>query len=511
VSAAGAPALPPEPGGPSGPALALIGGRAATAPHWSARLARNLGWNAASELAARGSSLWLAFACARALPVEAFGRFSFALALTQYAWLAGDTLASAGYATREVARLRAVDPPGAQRLENRILAWRLGAAAALSVAMALALWLVPMPAELRGAIAGASLFFIPYAAFPDWALRAREDFRTLALANLVAGLGLVAGGLLWLPHRPTAGAATALWSASFALAAAVALARLLPRGAFARRGSWRPGGTHARRSLVFALGAIGGIGCAQAPMLLVGALATPTDAGLFGAGFRFLLVVINGFAVLWWPLMPVLVCSKPGERDFREAMAAMGALVLLLGLPAMLAFTIWPRELLVLAFGARYAAGASTLRIAGLVVPLFAANALLEQTCLALGREAVRARINALALTLLVTLGVLLVHRQGGVGVALALVATYAASLATYAFAHRRALPWDALVARVRGPLVLNAALALAWLAARALQAPALPSLLVAAGLYVVVALKAGLLPRPGVARAWAAGAKQAA
>ena len=482
--------------------LAAVPGSGVTPGSWAAPLARNLVWNAASELAARGASLWLAFACARVLPVSAFGRFSFALALSQYAWLAADASANSAYATREVARIRAFDLPSARRLKGRILLMRLGAAAAVTAAFLAAAAFVPMPSDLRGAVAGASVFFLCYAAFPDWALRAREDFRGLAFANLAGALALVAGTLLWLPRHPGAGVAAALWGASFAVSAAASLARLLRARAFAWGGDAGTPASHARRSVVFSVGAIAGIGCAQAPMLIVGLLATPFDGGLFGAGYRFLLIVINTFSVLWWPLMPVLVRSKPGERDFRDALATMGGVVMLLGLPAALGFALWPSELLTLAFGAKYAAGAPALRLAALVVPLFAANALLEQVSIALGREGVRARVNTLALAVLAATGIGLVPSRGPAGASIALVVGYAVSASGYVLALRASLPWRAMAMRIRQPLALNAVLAGAWLLARAMHAPALPAIALAAIAYVLAAIAGGSLrafrPAPG-------------
>jgi O-antigen/teichoic acid export membrane protein len=468
---------------------------------WARRLAGNLAWNAASELTARGASLWLAFACARVLPVSAFGRFSFALALAQYAWLAGDSVANSGYATREVARMRVQDPGSARRLKGRILLLRLAAAAVLTAAFALVALVAPLPADLRGALLGASVFFLAYAAFPDWALRAREDFRGLALANTAGALALVAGTVFWLPNHAGAGVAAALWGGSFAVSAAFTLARLLPARAFTWHGEATGVGEHARRSAVFSLGSLAGMGCVQAPILIVGAMASAQDAGLFGAGYRFLLVVVNVFSVLWWPLMPVLVRSRPGERDFREALATMGGVVLLLGLPASLAFAMWPREVLTLAFGARYAAGAPALRIASVVLPLIAASALFEQTSMAVGREVARARVNAVALGILVTIGVASVRTRGPEGVAAALVVAYVVSVAGYAFTCRGVLPWRDMAARARLPLLLNAGLALAWTAARAFGAPALPSLLVAGAVYALVAVACGALrwTRPAV------------
>jgi len=481
------------------PAPAAPQGVAAREP-WARRLAGNLAWNAASELAARGASLWLAFACARALPVSAFGRFSFALALAQYAWLAGDAFANSGYATREVARVRVYDPTSARRLKGRILLMRLAAAAILTAGFALVALVAPVPRDLRGALLGASVFFLAYAAFPDWALRAREDFRGLAAANVAGGLALVAGTLLWLPRHPGAGVAAALWGASFAVSAAITLARLLGARAFTWDGGTSGVGSQARRSAVFSLGSIAGMGCVQAPMLIVGVLASAQDAGLFGAGYRFLLVVVNVFSVLWWPLMPVLVRSRPGERDFTEALATMGGVVLLIGLPAALAFAFWPAAILTLAFGARYAGGATALRIAAAVLPLIAANALFEQTTLATGHEAARARVNVTALAVLVALGAVWVPAHGPSGAALALLVAYAVSLAGYVVVGRDLLPWRAMAARARLPLVLNAALALGWLAARSAGAPALPSLAIAAVLYALAAVAGGALrwTRPG-------------
>jgi len=64
----------------------------------------------------------------------------------------------------------------------------------------------------------------------------------------------------------------------------------------------------------------------------------------------------------------------------------------------------------------------------------------------------------------------------------------------------RDLLPWRAMAARARLPLVLNAALALGWLAARSAGAPALPSLAIAAVLYALAAVAGGALrwTRPG-------------
>ncbi len=468
---------------------------AMAATPWARRLAGNLAWNVVSELAARGASLGLALACARTLTVAGFGRFSYALALVQYVWLAADAAANSGYATREVVRVRANDPHRARRLKGHLLRMRLAGAGALTAGMAIVLLVAPLAPDLRAALAGASLFFLAYAAFPDWALRAREDFRGLAAANAAAALATVLGAVFVLGRWPGPGTAAAVWAGSFAVAAAVGLARIARARAIAWDGADAAIGQHARRSIVFAIGSIAGIGCAQAPMLMVGAIASPTEAGIFGASSRWLLLVINAFSVLWWPLLPVLVHARSGGRAFRDALATVGSAVLALGLPIAIAFALWPRELLALAFGERYGVAATALRISAFAVPLFAVTALLEQTALAIGAERARAWVNTVALAAQLVLGSFLVPAWGAAGAAASMVATYAISAALYVWSSRHDLPWRDLGARIGGPIALNVALLAGWLGARALHVPALPAIGVATVAYLAIAWATGMLP----------------
>lgn len=130
------------------------------------------------------------------------------------------------------------------------------------------------------------------------------------------------------------------------------------------------------------------------------------------------------------------------------------------------------------------------------MVPLFAATALLEQTCLALGGERLRARINAIALALLVATALVLV--PGRTVRRSRWWSLTAPALGSYGFAYRRELPWGLLAQRSRAPLLLNAALAAMWIAARMLGAPAMPSLAAAAVAYTAAVLAFGMLPREG-------------
>ncbi|MCC6651478.1 MAG: polysaccharide biosynthesis C-terminal domain-containing protein [Candidatus Eisenbacteria bacterium] len=472
----------------------------AVTPSWSHRFAGQLAWNVASEVAARGASLWLSFWCARALPVSTFGRFTFALALTQYLWLAGDATANGGFAAREIARLRGVAPDRAARLAGRFLSLRLGAGVALAALITGAALVIPMPGETRSALLGASVFFVAYAAFPDWALRAFEDFRGLAIGSVAAAAALVLSTLLWLPAHPSAGFAAALWGGSFGVAAVVALARLRLRGALSFARPHADDSRHWARSAIFSLGAIAGIGSAQAPLIAMGLLGEAHAGGLFGAAYRLVLAVLGVFTVLWWPLFPVLARSRPESPEFRDALAALSRTALLLALPATIAFLVWPREILSLAFGARYADGAAMLRLAALGIPIYALSGLLEQACLATGGEALRARAFGGAITLVALGSFTLVPALGAHGAAVLLGVAYGFTASVFAWRLHRRLPFPVMWREARPVLALAAGLAIAWSVAQRLGAPFLPVFAAGAMGYAAIAFGAGLF-RSGSSR----------
>lgn len=468
---------------------------AAPSHPWASRFAGQLAWNIVSEVAARGASLWLSFWCARALPVSTFGRFTFALALTQYLWLLGDATANGGFAAREIARLRGVHPGRASRLAGRFLSLRFGAGVVIAAIVACVTLALPLDRDTRGALLGATTFLLAYGAFADWALRAFEDFRGLAFASLAAAATLVATTMLWLPAHPQASLAAALWGASFGVAALVAFARLAALGRLRFAPPHPADARHWRRSAVFSLGAVAGIGAAQAPLLAMGLLGTAHEGGLFGASYRLVIAVLGVFTVLWWPLFPVLARSRPDTDEFRSALSALARTAWLLALPAAVTFLVWPREVLSLAFGDRYVDGATALRIAAVGIPVYATSGLLEQACLATGGEALRARAFGIAVTIVAVGSLFVVPMFGGAGAAALLVTAYGFTATLFAIVLRDQLPGERLVRELRPVAALSAALALVWCACRMLHAPFLPCFLAGAVAYAGIAIVSGLAP----------------
>ncbi len=458
---------------------------------WRRRLAGRVAWNLVADGFARGGSLALALVAARWLGVEEYGRFALALAAAQYAWLLADASANAGYATREILTARRERPQEAAGLTGSMLLARMRAAGLLTLVALPALLFAPAP--LRAPFAAAAISFATIGLLPDWALRGYEDFRTLALAQAGAGLVLLVALVVVLPQAPTAAVAAGAWALSFGAAALIAWIALSRDGRLSLARS-RPRLARGR-SLVFALGSIGGIACAQTPMLIAGSALPAHEAGLFGAVSRLLVAWIGLMGVLWWPLFGLLARERPGSEAHGRVVAGSAQIAFAASLPAGLVCVQWPRELLTLCFGAEYAAAAPLLAVTGLLLPLYAVLGLIEKAALAHGGEGLRVRAYAAAYALVLAIGIAGLPRFGAVAPLAGLLAGYAAATALYAWEQRRVLPGRLLLVKGFLPMLAGLVLATLWLGARALGAPAVPA--IAGGLALYALMLVPILHRP--------------
>ena len=452
---------------------------------WRRQLADRVAWNLVADGFARGGSLALALVSARWLGVEEYGRFALALSVAQYVWLIADASANSGFATRELLSARRDRPDDAPGITTSLLFARMRAAGWLSVVALPALALVPEP--MRMPLAAAGLSFATIGLLPDWALRGYEDFRTLALAQAGAGIVLLVALFFVLPHSPSAATAAAAWALSFGAAALIAWVAMSRDGrlSLARRAPKLARGS----SMVFALGSIGGIACAQTPMLIAGASLSPHEAGLFGAVSRLLVAWIGLMGVLWWPLFGVLAKETPGSDAYRRVVAGSAQIAFAASLPAGLACLLWPSELLTLCFGAEFAGAAALLRWTGLMLPLNAVLGLIEKAALAHGGERIRVWAYGAAYVLVLTIGIAGLPRLGAAAPLIGLLVGFMVATGIYAWAQRRVLPGRLLLVKAVLPLVAASILAIVWHAARTIEAPAVPSLVAGLALYALLVL----------------------
>lgn len=354
-----------------GPAIGRTAGLAA-APPLAARLTGDTLATVLVTAVAQAMALGLQLLLARGLGAEQFGLYSIAIG-----WLGlGLILAKAGLDTalvRLVAGFRATGDPGraaaALRFARRsALGWSVPVAA---VVMTLA------PAALPAAAGGGALpllvaLLLPLAAWSELQAAALRGLRRLTLA--VAGDGivrpLVTAGLVttaWLavPGSATAPVALAAYlggTAAAALLTGAALRGVLgPAGApapAAARAGWRRLGL----SLMVANGAL--VAMYSLDAVLLGWLAGPREAGLFGVASRVavaVLFVMNATQLAGGPRLAAAV-ALGDAAGLGAVVRTMNRLALLAAVPVALLVAL-PAGWLLGLFGAEFTAAADVLRI----------------------------------------------------------------------------------------------------------------------------------------------------
>lgn len=451
-----------------------------------ARLGRNVAWTLGADLAARGASLWLAFFCARALPLAGFGLFALGQGVAQLGWVFGDAVVNNGYATREIARAGA----GRAALASQLYTLRLATGVLLAAVMVAAIAVLPLPSEKRVVLFAATAFVVSYASYPDWLARGLENFRALSLSNLAVAAGTVALSVVLLRIAPHPALAALAWAGAFAIGTLVLLPLLARSGGLTLRlglprGTWSP---HVRRSALFSLGAMAAMGITLLPTVLLGSLASVREVGLFASGFRLVTAVMGLGAVLWWPVYPALATARPASAAFQKVFDAFLSAMLALSLGAAIVLALFATPLLRLLFGADYGAGGRVLVVLACALPLQFLASVFEIALLASGGESTRARINTVALGVTLVAGALLAPRMGALGAALAFLLAIATALAGLGFVMWRCVSPRWIRGSGRKLALAASALALACLVARRLPPP---------GAWAVVAL--GLLSYAGL------------
>ena len=246
----------------------------------------------------------------------------------------------------------------------------------------------------------------------------------------------------------------------------------------------------------------------QTDTLMLGAMRSSDEVALYSAAYPLaygLFLVLTAFGFIYLPLVSRL--DAGGERAEIDAIYKVTTKwIYVVTFPAFLAFTVFPRDVLTVFFGARYADGAPALVILSLGFFTNAAAGRNRQTVSALGHTKVLMYCNVLAYAANVGLNVVLIRAYGFAGAAVASAASYVTLNAAVTVVLRRRFgisPFSS--AGVRTFVVLPAVFVpLAWLLARAvtLTAVTLPLFLVGSGLLslAVVGAVGGFQPEDRVA-----------
>lgn len=391
--------------------------------------------------------------------MSGFGQLAFALAFLSYALLLGNPGLTA-LGTREVAK----DP--ASRIVRPIVLARAALAAAIMMLLSLAVLLVPGDTRLKTLILIYSLTLVPYAINLEFVFQGWRAMKSIAAARLLQHalyLGIVVLALRQWSDLRVVPTALVLSNAC----AAVLLLLFFRR----RRHGLAPTATTWRLTAVMA-GALP-IGLAtiayhlalNLPPLVLGAVRSPADVGLFSAAFRvitFLLIIERVFYYVFFPVLATRARQHPGTMP--DAFTALAHLILLLVLPIACGVALLAPRFLYLIYGGEYAAGAWSLRIlAGyfLIAPF---NTLFGYGLVAMDRERIFFRILASQAALSACLTLILGMLAGSPGICVGLVVAELFGVCRLVWTVRHVAPLAGKPIAAR-PLIAGAIMApAAWL-----------------------------------------------
>ncbi len=314
--------------------------------------------------------LAVALVLARLLGAEGYGRFALGVAVAT-AVAAAPSWALQGLLTREVsAGLAAGRPDAVRGLLATALPGAGGAALALATALGLAAWVSGGGVPL---VWGALL--VPALVLGAGLAAVLAGLHRVLLAqcweNVLKHWGLVAlVALAWLAgSRSGPGGAVALYgTALWAGAAVLALLawRALPGAVRGARPEVPAGWL--REALPFAGIGLLAVANGQADVLVLGAFRDDVEVGIYRAASQLAALVIFLLGVVNAPLQPLIArLHAEGDRArLQRAVRATAVLVLACAVPTVAVLVIWGGELMALAFGEPFRAGALPLAILAL-------------------------------------------------------------------------------------------------------------------------------------------------
>jgi O-antigen/teichoic acid export membrane protein len=396
---------------------------------------------AAAQLVAKAASLVLnvvmGLALIRYFSTAAYGDYVFVLSFTALFGLLSD-FGIAKVAVRDMSQR----PGSSARILGTAIAVRL-ALCVVSVALAqVVLLIIGGRVELRPAVAVASLLFVSDAllsvvvVFQVRLANQYEALVTVVVAALKTGLTL---WLIGAGASLVALLAVPVVSGFVGVALAMAIARLRFQTALAFDASLLP--ALAGAAVPLGITALLATLYVKLDSVLLGVLASPSDVGLYGAGYKpveYLLLVGAMLVQLMFPLLARWYRSDPVRFLVVYRRGAQALLAFVLPVPIVAALIAEP---LVLAmYAPAFVPSAVPLRVLSAALVLLILGSWQSFALLAAGRQRIALLYDAAALVVNVVLNVALILWIGYVGAAITAVATAAFVCVCATFATWRVL-----------------------------------------------------------------------
>lgn len=431
------------------------------------RLVDNTVWQAIGAATSRLIGLVITVFLARLLGVEGFGIFGTAFALVGYISI----VVAAGvdvHGTRSLAQ----EPHEAAATVGKVLVARLLLAVGGAGILALIVTIAPLPAIHIAVVLVAAIGMFTLAANLGWALRALERGRTLAAGVVLQQLTLLF--LVMLVWRT--GLLSPLSAAATQIAAELVLVAWNYRGVVAQIGrvAWPARGSEplnlVRASSILLLGRLPRMLFLNGDLLLVASLVSTASSGEYLASQRLVLAFVAAGVLVLGAVFPHSCRLAAHDRGrFLEFQCTVLRLLMLGLIPISVLGTFFASPLTLAVYGGAYADAAPVLSVLFIILPVFVASLVLQDTLVALHRNRIMVAINLTAMVVHLLLAVALASKLAALGVATACLVGETAGLLALIATFWRDPAWSvaarAAAAKCMLPLAAGAAMCTAlWL-----------------------------------------------
>jgi O-antigen/teichoic acid export membrane protein len=441
-----------------------------------ARLVDNTLWQAIGAVAGRLIGLVITVFLARLLGVEGFGLFGTAFALVGYISI----VVAAGvdvHGTRSLAQ----QPHEAADTIGRVLVARVMLAVGGTGVLVLIVAVAPVPSTYLRVVLVAAIGLFTLALNLGWALRVVLQQLTLLLLVI----------LLWRIDMlsPLSAAATQI-------AAEVVLVAWNYRGVIAQIGriDWPPHTGEPlkliRASSLLLVGRLPRMLFYNGDLLLVAWLVSTSASGEYLASQRLVLAFAGAGMLVLGAVFPQSCRLAARDRGrFLEFQCTVLRLLMLGLIPISVLGALFAHPLVLFIYGGAYADAASVLSVLFVILPIFVASLVVQDSLVALHRNRIMVAINLAAMAVHLSLAVVLASKLAVVGIAIACLVGETAGLLALVATFWRDPAWTgpARAAAAKCMLTLTAGAAMCavlWLAS---PFGAAASGILAAGAYLAI------------------------
>jgi O-antigen/teichoic acid export membrane protein len=384
------------------------------------RFARNLVWLVLSEAIAKGVFFITNIYLSRTLGVENFGLFTLAQALTFYFWLAVD-LGTNMYGVREIAK----NKENVGGIINPLLTLRITAGVIVFFLYSMVLLFLDLPTLNKITFIGCGLYLLTYAFYSDWVLKGLEKFKYVAFGSLVASSAFLVGTVSLVRSGSDVTIASFIWSISYLIGSMSLFYCIYRLSGIRLRPSFdlRVWLSHVRNSIYIAIS--GGLLVAYqyVPILLLSALSSNYEVGVFGAPYRVVITVCStGFLVsmAFYPVFSEL-CQKD-RQTFLNTQRNFRTLMILAGLGLAIIGRLFSKDIVLFLFGKQYIDSVPVFATLVFLVPLYFLRFTYGTLLLATGHQKKHIIGTSCGVVSALCCGLILIYSKGPMGGAISLL-----------------------------------------------------------------------------------------